>query len=252
MTQPSQFDRPEEPVNTENELLDEQNLADGTPDLDCDLAENQSSSTMPDGDILLPLPMDFDLPTRFVDECIAREVAKLDATFGEIFSRESSSARSLFPFIRGKLIQYRLWPLYDEIAILQEVYARTIEKILEGRKITNQYGWIRSVSFRYIRELNRKQGRSTGVDESFLETLMPVEEIDEESLTDEMLKIQRAFQELSSEERLLLSLKTVQDLSWSEIQQIWIEKGYGNLSIPALRKRKERALSHLRMLYHSM
>lgn len=252
MTQHSQFDRPEEPTNAENELLEEQSLSDQTPDLDSDLAENQAPSKMPGGDIMLPLPVDVDLPTRFADECVAREVTKLDATFGEIFSRESSSARSLFPFIRGKLIQYRLWPLYDEIAILQEVYARTIEKILEGREITNQYGWIRSVSFRYIRELNRNQGRSTGVDESFLETLAPVEEIDEESLTDEMLKIQRAFQELSSEERLLLSLKTVQDLSWSAIQQIWIEKGYGNLSIPALRKRKERALSHLRMLYHSM
>lgn len=252
MTQPNQFNKPEEPTNAENRSIEEQGPSDQEPDLDSDVSEIYSSSTEPGVDITLPPSVDDDLSKSFADEHIARQFAKINATYGEIISRESSSSRSLFPFIRGKLFQYRLWPLYDEVAILNEVYARTVDKILEGREIINHYAWIRSVSFRYIRELSRKHSRSTGADESFLEALAPVEAIDERFLTDEMLKMRRAFQELSSEERLLLSLKTVQDLSWNEIQKIWIEKGYGKLSIPALRKRKERALSHLRTLYHSM
>ena len=197
-------------------------------------------------------PIDPELSKLFADEFISRQFNKFNSTFEEIVSKESSSARSLFPFIRGKLFQYALWRQYDEVAILQEVYIRTIEKILEGRKITNHYAWIRSVAFRIIRELSRKKSRTVNVDTPLIELLAPVEGIDESFLTAEMLKLRRAFEELSSEERLLLSLKTVQDLSWAEIQTIWIDSGYGYLSIPALRKRKERSLSHLRTIYHTL
>ena len=193
-----------------------------------------------------------ELAQAFANEHIARQFKKFNATFEEIVSKESSSTLSLFPFIRGRLSQYALLHQYDEVAILQEVYARTIDKIRQGREITNHYAWIRSVALRYIQELSRNHRRNVTIDNQLLELLAPVEGINEQFLTDEMLKIRRAFQELASEERLLLSLKTVQDLSWNEIQQIWITSGYGDLSLAALRKRKERALSHLRTLYHSL
>ena len=202
--------------------------------------------------IELSLPDGAELAQEFATEHIARQFTKFNTTFEEIVSKESSSAHSLFPFIRGRLSQYSLLQQYDEVAILQEVYARTIDKIRQGREITNHYAWIRSVALRYIRELSRKHSRNVNSETQLLELMAPVEGINEQFLTDEMLKIRRAFQELSSEERLLLSLKTVQDLSWNEIQQIWTASGYDELSLPALRKRKERALSHLRTLYHSL
>lgn len=192
---------------------------------------------------------------ELTDTHIAHQFRKFNATFEEIVARESSSALSIFPFIRSKLIQFNLQRRYDEIAILQEVYARTVAKILDGREITNHYAWIRSVAFRYIRELSRKHSRNVNIDAPILELLVPtvgIDNIDGEFLTDEMLKIRRAFRELSAEEQLLLSLKAVQDLSWAEIQKIWIAEGYGEISLAALRKRKERALSHLRKLYHSL
>jgi DNA-directed RNA polymerase specialized sigma24 family protein len=193
-----------------------------------------------------------DLLSKLTDAHIAHQFKKFNETFEEIVSRQSSSAVSLFPFIRGKLFQFGLWQQYDEVAILQEVYSRTIEKILAGRTITNPYAWIRSVAFRYIRELSRKNHRHISVDDALLEVLAPTEGIDEQFLTDEMLKLRKAFNQLSDEERLLLSLKAVQDLSWIEIQRAWTREGYGKLSLPTLRKRKERALSRLRKIYHAL
>lgn len=218
-------------------------LASDTPDICPTDTDNNRELSPTDGS---------ELEQEFANEHIARQFKKLNATFEEIVSKESSSALSLFPFIRGRLSQYDLLQQYDEVAILQEVYTRTIDKIRQGREITNHYAWIRSVGLRYIQELSRNHRRNVNVDNQLLEMLAPVEGINERFLTDEMLKIRQAFQELASEERLLLSLKTVQDLSWNEIQQIWMTSGYGELSLPALRKRKERALSHLRTIYHSL
>jgi DNA-directed RNA polymerase specialized sigma24 family protein len=255
MTQHNQPHNTEVTINSEQEFMEGQDISAQDQSLDTKAEICPSYIEPGNNPMEAPIVMDAEaaeLSRKFTDEHTARQFAKFNETFKEIVSKESSSARSIFPFIRGKLYQYRLYQLYDEVAILQEVYARTVDKILQGREITNHYAWIRSVSFRYIRELSRKHGRNTNADETLLELLAPTEDINEEFLTDEMLKIRRAFQELSSEEKLLLSLKTVRDLSWDEIKTIWVERGYGTLSIPALRKRKERALSHLRTIYHSM
>ena len=179
-------------------VLEKQEFSGQAPDSGSDVSEIHASSAETSGSITLPLSVDDDFSRSFADDHIACQFAKINATYEEIITRENSSARALFPFIRGKLCQYRLLPLYDEIAILQEVYSRTVIKILEGREIINQYAWIRSVAFRYIRELNRKHGRSTGIDESFLDAVAPVESSDEEFLMDEMLKMHRAFQCLRS------------------------------------------------------
>lgn len=256
MTQHDQPKKSEVAANSEQGFMEGQDIPADSQDLGIDDSGACSPKPELNSNIVeLPILMNnasAELSRKFADEHIARQFVKLNEVFEEIVSKESSAARSIFPFIRGKLFQYRLWRLYDEVAILQEVYARTVDKILQGREITNHDAWIRSVSFLYIRELSRKHSRNTNVDETLLELLAPAEDIDEGFLTEEMLKIRRAFQELSSEERLLLSLKTVQDLSWGEIRVIWLARGYGDLSIPALRKRKERALSHLRMIYHAM
>ena len=189
---------------------------------------------------------------NLADAHITHQLLKFNETFGEIVDKESSSARSLFPFIRSKLNQFALGRRYDEVAILQEVYVRTIRKIYEGREITNHYAWIRSVAFHYIQELNRKNKRHLSLDDSMPEVEAPGNNIDELFLSDEAKKIRRAFLALSPEDQLLLSLKSVQDLSWREIQKIWTERGYGAIDLPALRKRKERALSRLRRSYHTI
>lgn len=214
-----------------------------------DMPENVSYNTGLDDDVGVS---DEDLLRQLADVHIAQQFKRFNETFEEIVSRQSSSAVSLFPFIRGKLFQFGLWQQYDEVAILQEVYSRTVDKILAGRTITNPYAWIRSVAFRYIRELSRRNHRQVNADDVLLEVLAPAEGIDEHFLSDEMLKLRKAFQQLSEEERLLLSLKAIQDLSWIEIQRAWNLAGYGKLSLPALRKRKERALSHLRKIYHAL
>ena len=225
-----------------------ENIEQGQPSL------NSANESKPIGDLNDGSDGDgaISLPKQYANEHMARQANMFNVTFEEIINRESDSGSSIFPFIRGKLSQYKLWPRYDEVAILQEVWLRTLEKILEGRTITNHYAWIRSVAFRYIQELSRKHLRNFDVDSSLMEAFTPVETVDEDFLTDEMLKVRRAFDRLSPEEQLLLSLRSIQDLSWPEIQQTWIAQGHDEVSLPALRKRKERALSRLRQIYHEL
>jgi DNA-directed RNA polymerase specialized sigma24 family protein len=165
---------------------------------------------------------------------------------------KSSEASSVFPFIRSKLHQFDLWPQYDETAILQEVFVRTIVKIYEGRTITNPSAWTCSVAYRYIRELSRGQTRYTYTSDEYLESLTASDNTNREILTDQMLRVRDAFKRLSTEERLILSLKVIQNKTWAEIQFLLREKGYGDYKLNTLRQRKKRILEKLRGIFHEL
>ena len=177
---------------------------------------------------------------------------QLYISFYLILISKSSEASSVFPFIRSKLHQFELWPQYDETAILQEVFIRTITKIHEGRTITNPSAWTCSVAYRYIRELSRCQTRYTYASDEFLESLTASEVADREFLTDKMLRVRDAFKHLSTEERLILSLKVIKKKSWAEIQFFLKEKGYGDYNLDTLRQRKKRILEKLRGIFHKL
>lgn len=165
---------------------------------------------------------------------------------------KSPEASSVFPFIRGKLHQFNLWPKYDETAILQEVFLRTIAKIHEGREITNPAAWTCSVAYRYIRELSRLEGRQSVASDEYLESLAANQDDDRAFLTDQMLRVRTAFKQLSTEERIILSQKVIKKKSWPEIQTFLKERGYGDYTLPTLRQRKKRILERLRGLFHEL
>jgi DNA-directed RNA polymerase specialized sigma24 family protein len=190
---------------------------------------------------------------EFSDVKIAQRLKLFNEFYEDLLSPYSATTRSsTFPFIRSKLIQFRLWPDYNEVTILQEVYIRTIEKILKGSTITNPSSWVCSVAFRYIRELSRCRVRYTHVDGQFLDLLSSEEGVSSEIITDEMVKVGQAFQALSPKEKLLLTHKIVLNESWTEIQDFLEQEGYGRCELPALRKQKERALLRLRSIYHAL
>lgn len=192
-----------------------------------------------------------DVDREFFEVTVAHQLQLYIAFYLTLISK-SSEASSVFPFIRGKLHQFGLWPLYDETAILQEVFIRTIAKIYEGRIITNPPAWTCSVAYRYIRELSRAEIRHTNASDEYLESLTASDNADREFLTDQMLHVRHAFQQLDIEERLILSLKVIQNKSWTEIQYLLKEKGYGDYQLPALRQRKKRILEKLRGLFHEL
>ncbi len=75
-----------------------------------------------------------------------------------------------------------------------------------------------------------------------------IEEIDEEFFK----RIKLAFERLEPEEKEILLLKTVENLSWKEIKSYLDLQGRKTQAESTLRKRKERALKRLRDIFNSL
>ena len=150
------------------------------------------------------------------------ELERFNEFYEDLLQPDSSTARSVFPFIRSKLYQFKLRSEYDEVAILLEAYLRSARHIAQGGKITNPSAWINSVSYRIIREFSRKSLRNVYVDNQVLESLTHCVDNNDTSLTDEMLKIRDAFKLLSPKEQILIYRKVVLNESWIVIQDFWL------------------------------
>jgi DNA-directed RNA polymerase specialized sigma24 family protein len=192
-----------------------------------------------------------EIASEFYETQVAYQLQLYNEFYYTLIS-QSFEASSMFPFIRSKLIQFGLWPQYDETVILQEVFIRTLAKIYEGRIITNPSAWTRSVAYRYIRELSRVEVQHTVTSDEYLESLTASEEADREFLVDQMLHASSAFEQLSTEEQLILSLKVIENKPWAEIQHFLKEKGYGDYNLSALKQRKKRIVEKLRGLFHTL
>lgn len=189
--------------------------------------------------------------TKANGEC-GEELDRFNEFFEDLLSPDSSTARSVFPFIRSKLFQYKLRSQYDEVAVLMEVYVRSMERIARGGTITNPSAWTNSVAYRIIREFSRKQDRVLQADEYIIDNIAYCDGSDDVDLTDEMLKVRDAFMMLSPKEQILIYRKEVLNESWITIQDFLKIEGHGEYTIQALRKQKERALANLRKIYHGL
>ena len=67
-----------------------------------------------------------------------------------------------------------------------------------------------------------------------------------------MERVKIALTHLTVEDKELLQLKIVDNLSWKEIYQYWNNTGREVENESTLRKRKQRALKNLRKIYHSL
>jgi RNA polymerase sigma factor (sigma-70 family) len=171
--------------------------------------------------------------------------------FAELLNPEYPSAVSLACYIRRTVRQFRL-PSIAESDILVEVFLRAYKLIVLGGGVVIRHpsAWIRRVAFNYIRELSRTYNRI-----SPLEFDIPDEQghspIDGLILQADIAILERALQELDLDEQRLLTLKIVDELSWAEIRILLAGEGKV-VSEDALRKQKERALKHLRQVYHAL
>lgn len=172
-----------------------------------------------------------------------------DQAFQEINQKGNRSTISIWVFIGNTLRQKKLSGLYTEQAILNEVYIRGISAIESGHTINNPFGWARTTSFNYIRELQRKHRKHLSFQED-LDSLSTYSDQDDDDKSgyDEhcQLKIQTALEQLSPLDQEVLRLKVVERLSWQEIRESLVQSGFGHYELSSLRKRKSRALKLLR------
>jgi len=172
-----------------------------------------------------------------------------DKEFSDFSNPQSIKGRVIFASIRRVLRQFRLHKLYDEAFLLNEAYIRAIACIRRGLEIRNASAWLRGTIFRIVRELSREQQRTIPLEETFWDIHTIVSP--DEDLQDELLRLSTAIQLLSLQDQELLQMKVVENLSWTEIREIWKTRGYGDCAEATLRKRKERALSQLRKIYYA-
>lgn len=179
------------------------------------------------------------------------ELDRYNEFYQEILHPYSATGILIFAFVRSKLYQYNLRFQHDEASILSEVYIRTIDHIAKGGNVTNASAWTKAVAYNVIREIARRKPKNQQIDDSFLENLLHHSPLETEGdctiLTAKILKMREAFKLLDPKEQLLIYRKIILNESWATIQ-----KAYGDHSLAALRKQKERAIAKLRKIYTSL
>lgn len=170
-----------------------------------------------------------------------------------LLNKDDRDIASLFRFVKSRLYQFRLTKHYKPREVLTEAYLRGLEPCKKGEEIKNKLAWARTTSYNIIREFRRELDRINfeDLDDVPLSSMRAYLSYQENSSSDsspneEMLKaIRVAFSDLSFEDRELLNLKVVQELSWKEVhkclRQCWAKVPTEN----ALRQRKRRAIQRL-------
>ncbi|MBO9998632.1 MAG: sigma-70 family RNA polymerase sigma factor [Cyanobacteria bacterium SID2] len=178
-----------------------------------------------------------------------------------LINRQTPYALSILSAIHRFLHQFHLENRHDVTEIVSEAYSRGIVKIDRGEVIYHPLAWIRSTAFYIIREKSRELRRLSATsyselterdgmtgDRSKLQGLERLVECEENEA--DCQAILKAYQQLPSQEQQLIDLKILQQLPWRDIRERWLELEQAEVTLEALRKRKSRAVSHLRELYH--
>jgi len=168
-------------------------------------------------------------------------------------NKDDKDILKMFRFVQSKLYQFRLAKHYKPREVLTEAYLRGLYKCKEGEEIRNKLSWIRTTSYNIIRELRREvdKVKFEDLDEvplsSMREYLSSQEDSSEEDGPNQGMiqAVRLAFSDLSEQDRELINLKVIQELSWKEVHKrltrAWAEVPTEN----ALRQRKRRAIQRL-------
>jgi RNA polymerase sigma factor (sigma-70 family) len=179
----------------------------------------------------------------------------------EVFNREFSGllhphspfGTRTFAFVRRCLFQFHMHAYFNESYVLNEVYIRAHRQIVyKAAFIHNIPMWVRTTAYNVIRELSRQQKRQTHleVDES-VPNKQDFAKVAHEELEEDLIRLHVALNRLDSEDRRLLELKIIQNMTWQEIHELFKHEKK-EIDVASLRKRKERAIARLRRIYHQV
>jgi DNA-directed RNA polymerase specialized sigma24 family protein len=184
--------------------------------------------------------------------CAIKRWEAFNVEFIDLLHSKSSTGVSTFAFVRRCLAQFHLQNAFSEAYVLNEVYIRAHKTIVsKDMSILHVTAWVKSTAYNVVRELKRERSHLPIDEETMGETFSYAKPVTEEILEQDLLLLHKALNELNSEDRRLIELKIIQDLSWQEIHVILVQEGI-NTELSTLRKRKERAIARLRKTYHRL
>jgi len=167
-----------------------------------------------------------------------------------LYEAKSPESTALFSYIQRLLCQFRLKNAYVVKDIVVEVYSRAIRAIANGSVINNPQAWIKRVALNVIREFRRAADKVnyTSLDEHPYLGASGEDHLSKMILKDDISIILQAFEELSDQDKTILTLRIVHGLSWQEISQELSSNG-DKLNENSLRQKGFRALRRLRYFY---
>ncbi|MBD2465734.1 sigma-70 family RNA polymerase sigma factor [Oscillatoria sp. FACHB-1407] len=174
------------------------------------------------------------------------ELRQFNAEIYCLLKANNPRTRSFLSFIKRTLRQFHLEDIHTEFDIFNESYLRGVDFILKGSSIKSPKAWMRKTAYNVIRERSRDNHRCQPVESEYMEALLVSEEIIELDLE----VVRQAYLELESSDRQILELRIVENLSWRDIGERFVEMGESPQNEPALRKRGQRAMQRLREIYH--
>lgn len=129
--------------------------------------------------------------------------------------------------------------------VISEVYVRTLPKIASGTIVYRPAPWIKSVAYRYIRELSRKHKKELSLlDEASVDVQQDYGE--DTSFADEIIqRLKKAISKLEPVDSCIVYSHYFQNKSWKETKEILNAAGI-EITESALRKRAERIRHKLR------
>ena len=175
----------------------------------------------------------------------ARLLVRLNEAMAVLLSRQNASSRSVTAYLHNLKVRYRLG--IDEFDLLHLAYERVVE-LIERDKVTyatHLTAYLKKVAFNIAREKQRQNPSYYPLNEEICPALEP------DKINEELELVAKAMEQLEEKDRYLLTLKIVEQMSWDEIHQLWCQVYPDKkLSKSSLRKRKQRALTKLRHIYH--
>lgn len=186
---------------------------------------------------------------------IQTRLCHLENFMNEVLSSQRASRpHRLFFLIERWLRQFHLDSQIDSSEILVEAYMRTRSKVLKGVHIEIFPAWFNRVSFKIIQEYSKRKKyrdllnqRLICSGQHFTEDITHQTEIEHPNIN----ALLKSLEELKEEELEILNLRIVKGLSWKDVRIYWSNSKGKDISESALRKKGERALSHLRDVFAS-
>lgn len=179
--------------------------------------------------------------------------------FTSIFSRKSDEHSSrLFAYLQKKLREFRMERRYQVREILVEVYERGLKAAEKGEKIENPVAWSKRVGYIVIMELRRELNKRSYIplDESDSPQVQYSDSfvscLSEEEIKENIEILKEALSLLSTRDRDLLKLRTVQRMGWKDIRQNLMGRWKEVPNEGALRTAHHRAVKHLRKAFFAI
>ncbi|MEO1593265.1 MAG: hypothetical protein AAFU71_18525 [Cyanobacteria bacterium J06632_22] len=182
----------------------------------------------------------------------------LDIALAEILGAGNSYAYSAISTVRRHLHAFHLNHLFEPNEILFEAYIRGKEVQRRGELIRNPHAWIKSTAFNIVREKSRKARQRVFV--SYEENEYRTGDdapnmLDKIDLSHEITLLYKALREFEKENAAtaqLLIWRTIDQMSWDEIETKLRAMTDGDIPNQAtLRQRVARGKKRVRHILHS-